>query len=118
MEAVVIEPEGEGERGMEVRGELRPELANLQGARVRVRGKLREARYLFVSDYEILEIAGGVPLVGTLRWDAGRFVLETRGEAVTLDGAPDGFKELSGSKIWVLIDESGAVGGYGVIRKR
>ena len=119
MPQVVIEPDDPAADAFEVRGAYRSEMMNLEGARVRAGGVLDESRRLIVSEYEILEIAGHVPVVGTLRTDDGRFFLEgPDGETVRIENPPDAFSELAGAKIWVIIDERGAVGGYGVIRKR
>ena len=111
--------QAEGKEVLEVRGEYRGELENLDGAQVRAKGKVEDGRLLVVTSYEILEIAGRVPSVGVLRRSGESYSLDTSdGKSLPIGAVPEAFAELEGAKIWVLIDDRGGVGGYGIIRKR
>ena len=112
---VTIESES---TGFEVRGGYRSELLHLDGAAVRASGQLVAGLYL-VEEYEILEIAGHTPVVGVLELgEGGSFVRTAAGVPVELTGAPDELLGQAGAKVWVILDASGTVKGYGVIRER
>jgi hypothetical protein len=102
----------------EVRGDLRPELSNLEGARIKAEGTL-VGLMLVVRNYEVLEIAGHEPLVGILVvGDAGVALRTDDGKSVTLQDAPEELHAKAGAKVWVILDSAGVVTGYGVIRER
>ena len=107
--------EVEDGRSFEVRGEPRLELLRLSGATVRLTGK-GDGRVLRASDYEILEIAGRQPIVGTLEAaDTRMWIRRADGERVRLQSVPQELKARSGSKVWVILDSEGAVKGYGIL---
>lgn len=107
--------ETEDGRSFEVRGDPRPELLRLSGATVRVTGDV-EGHVLRASDYEILEIAGRRPIVGTLEaGDTATWIRRAKGELVRLQNVPAELKARSGSKVWVILDSEGAVKGYGIL---
>lgn len=107
--------EADDGRSFEVRGEPRPELLRLSGAIVRVRGDV-EGHVMHASDYRILEIAGRLPIVGTLEVaDTVTWIRRAEGEMVRLQSAPPELRARSGSKVWVILDSKGAVKGYGIL---
>ena len=118
MEQVLVEPRTVGERPVTVRGALRSELVRLSGAVVRVTGR-REDGHLRAIEYEILEIAGRKPLVGTLERgrEAALWLRKDTGERVRLRAAPDELRAHSGGRVWVILDAEGAVKGYGILRE-
>lgn len=113
-ETVVLEVEGGV--GLEVRGDYRRELRQLARATVRATGTIADPRLFLVSGYEILEIAGAKPVVGTIE-AAGDAVLRTlSGDVIPLQGFTEA-ADLDGAKVWVILDEGGAVRAHGIIRK-
>ncbi len=119
LEQVLIEPADGAAASLEVRGQYTVELRNLAGAKMRVVGTLQDERLFDVSEYEVLEIGGHVPLVGVLSMNGESYTLRVLGaEAVPLKKSPARFRELNGAKLWVVIDASGAVEAYGIIRER
>ncbi len=118
-ERVVIERADSAVRHVEVRGEYREELRRLTGAKVRASGPLAAEGRLMVEEYEILEIAGHVPVVGRLEMRGGKaYVQPQRGEPVEARAAPAELLQHHGAKVWVILDSTGAVTGYGIIRER
>jgi hypothetical protein len=116
---VIIEPLEAAEAPVEVRGDYRAELLRLDGARVRASGRRSAATQLTVADYTLQEIGGHVPLVGVLQASADAVTLQPAGgDVVVLRAAPADLKAQIGAKVWVILDENGAVAGYGVIRER
>lgn len=100
-----------------IHGELRDELERLQGARVSVTGGARDDG-VAVTEYRLLEIGGFTPVVGILgSADERVFVRQQNGDSVVVAGAPDDLLAQLGAKVWVVLDESGRVRGYGVIRE-
>ncbi len=119
LEQVVIEPTDSAASPVEVRGEYREELRRLSGAMVRASGQLSSEGRLLVQGYEMLEIAGHVPLVGQLEMVEGKaYVRPPHGEPVEARAAPPELLKYVGAKIWVIRDTTGAVTGYGIIRER
>jgi hypothetical protein len=117
LEAVMIQPE-DSTMEVELVGELKEELERLSGAEVWVTGVRKEGGGLAVARYEILEIAGHVPLVGLVRVRGATVALVTdAGETLRMQDTPE-LLTLDGAKVWVLLDSKGAVTGYGVIRER
>ena len=116
---VIIEPLAAAETPVEVRGDYRSELIRLDGAKVRVSGTRSATNQLTVADYTLEEIGGHVLLVGVLRASAETVSLQpASGAVVVLRAAPADLKAQVGAKVWVILDENGAVTGYGVIRER
>jgi hypothetical protein len=115
---VLIEPEGMTRAGVEVRGEYRDELIRLTGAEVRATGTYSGTR-IVVSEYEILEIAGQKPVVGVLELtEGGMYILTSTDSAVKIIDVPEELAAQHGGKVWVILDPTGVVQGYGVIRER
>ena len=111
-----------GGQPVRLAGRLVPELESLAGGRVRVGGIWNGAHggSLDVVEYELLSIAGGVPLVGVLEERSG--VLWLRGaNNVQLLAAPTELREHLGARVWV-VGEAEADGvrlqSYGVIAER
>lgn len=104
-------------------GPLAGELTRLAGAEVRVVGPAAEGEFpgpaIRVEGYEVLSVDGDDPLVGLLRHEAGSgYRVETAdGEAVPLRSVPPGLGAAAGGKVWVVVDESGGVLRYGVLRE-
>jgi len=118
LQAVLIQPEDSAGVEVELVGDLRSELETLSGALLRVTGTSTDGGSLAVSRYEILEIAGHVPLVGIVKVQSSSMILVTdAGETVSIQRTPE-LLAFDGAKVWVILDSKGAVTGYGVIRKR
>jgi hypothetical protein len=102
----------------EVSGDLKAELARLQGATVKVTGT-SEGSSLVVEEYEILAIAGETPVVGELEvTEGGPYIFTSVGNRVAIIGAPPELLAQAGGKVWVILDSRGVVRGYGIIRER
>jgi len=113
----MVQSEDSTRAELEVIGAYRSELKRLSGAMVRATGQLSNER-LSVSAYEILEIAGQVPLVGEVEVSGMNLsIITDQGEELALPRVPE-LMTLDGAKAWVILDSSGAVTGYGVIRER
>ncbi len=118
-ERVVIEPLDSAEAVVETRGVYRDELRRLGGATVRAAGTLSSSGHMLVQEYEILEIAGHVPRVGTVEVDGDRIMLRAKdGGTIEAANAPAELFRHPGAKVWVILDSTGAVTGYGIIRER
>lgn len=115
-----------------VAGPMQPELDNLRGATVKVKGitTFTEAFYkltvLEVQEYEILNVAGGKPWVGILGNDGEIYLNLGVKKRLTLDGSLT--TELSkqvGAKAWVtgkmsrkgLFKKVLKVDAFGIIRR-
>jgi hypothetical protein len=119
LESVLLAPDDSGRAALEVVGDYRAELQRLSGARVKVVGALSGAGRLLASRYAILEVAGHVPVVGRLSLSDGKVkVVTAEGEAVPVRDAPAELRAQAGAKVWVILDERGAVTGYGILRER
>jgi hypothetical protein len=118
LEQVLIKPEGADDVELIITGPYRDELHRLSGAKVRAIGS-RVDDNLSVSSYEIQEIGGHTPVVGTLEVRDGVIsILQARGAPVILETIPARLLVQAGAKVWVILDANGAVAGYGVIRER
>jgi hypothetical protein len=118
LQQVMIQPEDSSQAELEVVGEYRAELERLSGAVVQATGTLSDGGRLSVTRYEILEVAGHVPLVGTVEVRRSDVTLVTEdGDRVKLLHVP-GLLTMAGAKVWVIRDPDGVVTGYGVIRER
>jgi hypothetical protein len=107
--------EVEDGRSFEVRGEPRLDLLRLSGATVRLTGEI-QGQVLHASDYEIVEIAGHQPIVGTLEaTDTIMWIRRADGERVRLQSVPPELMARSGSRVWVILDSEGVVKGYGIL---
>ncbi len=104
-------------------GPLAGELTRLVGARVRVAGPAAEGEFpgpaIRVESYEVLSVDGDEPLVGILRHEAGTgYRIETaEGDAVPLRAVSSSLGAAAGGKVWVVVDETGGVLRYGVLRE-
>jgi len=114
----MIQPEDSAGVEVELVGDLKAELERLSGAVLRVAGTLNDGGSLGVSRYEILEIAGHVPVVGRVEVRGSEVVLVSEtGETLNIQDTEE-LEALDGAKVWVILDSKGTVTGYGVIRKR
>jgi len=114
----MIQPEDSAGAEVELVGDLKAELETLSGAKVRATGTRTESGGLAVSHYEILEIAGHVPVVGVVKVQGSSVTLMTdAGETLSVQDTPE-LLTLDGAKVWVILDSKGAVTGYGIIRER
>lgn len=119
LELVVIEPLDSSQSAIEMRGPSRDELRRLSGAIVRAAGGITGPGQMLVQEYEILEIAGHVPRVGTVEVAGNRITLRAEdGVAIEAKNAPAELFRHPGAKVWVILDSTGAVTGYGIIRER
>ncbi len=118
----------DGGEGLRIMGDLRSEIGSLQGARLRVVGARAEApppgQAFHAVDYEILEIGGDVPIVGTLlRIGSDFWIAEPDslgGQRLQLIGVSHAIGEATGGKIWVVGVRGTSeirVQSYGVIRR-
>lgn len=109
-------------RGVTLVGDLEGELARLSGAEVRVHGLQRgeaPAGGFDVESYEVLEVDGEVPKVGTLRARDGTLMLAGR-DTVQLANPPEELREKEGAKVWIVGAREGerlTVQSYGIIRE-
>jgi hypothetical protein len=119
LERVLIEPDEPEAAGVEVSGELRPELKRLTGAKIQASGTFSASGRFVVSGYTILEISGHVPTVGVLdvEGNSARLLVD-EGEPLLLQRSPAELLALDGAKVWIVLDPSGSVTGYGIIRER
>jgi hypothetical protein len=112
---------------LRVVGDMESEIGSLQGARVRIVGaRVDDAgigQAFHVVDYELLEIGGEVPIVGTLlRVESDFWLAEpdsVGGERLRLIGVSQAIGEATGGKIWVVGLRGSSeirVQSYGVIR--
>ena len=108
-------------------GALESEIGALQSARVEVLGTSvddgKPGAAFHAADYEILEIGGETPIVGTLlRVDSDFWIAEpdsVGGARLQLIGVPAAIGEATGGKIWVVGVRGTSevrVQSYGVIR--
>ena len=111
------------DRSVVLRGDLLPELSRLDGATVRVTGRLEgdgPGDALLVLEYELLRIDGQTPRVGVLVMGERGVALETdSGERLTLVGAPAALGDRLGARVWVVGPlQEGALllQSYGMIR--
>lgn len=100
-------------------GDLLPELARLAGGTVRVDGHWTGAHggSLDVHAYELLNIAGAVPIVGVVEDRAGALWLRGA-DSVQLIAPPAELRQQLGARVWVVgVSEAGGVRlqSYGVI---
>lgn len=104
-------------------GPMAGELTRLVGARVRVVGPPAEGEFpgpaIRVESYEVLSVDGDEPLVGILRHEAGAgYRIETaEDEVVSLRAVSSSLGAAAGGKVWVVVDETGGVLRYGVLRE-
>lgn len=115
--AVVLERE-DGE-SVRLAGALAPEIARLAGGTVRVVGhaSAEHSRAFDVAEYELLEIAGGVPLVGVLETRSGELWL-VGAEHVQLLQPPAELRQMPGARVWIVGETDGdgiRLQSYGVI---
>jgi hypothetical protein len=115
----LVPPQGPG---VMLVGGLRGELGHLSGATVRVRGKLATAsrpKTLTVDSYDVLEIDGEVPKVGTILVEGDALKLAGR-DTVELANPPEELGRKAGAKVWIVGQPSGeklVVQSYGLIRE-
>lgn len=122
MTMVVVQTE-EGAQ-VELVGPLAPDLRRLQGARVRVRGRagtgmLPRGRAVEVTGYEVLDIEGERPHVGTLIRLDGSLALKSGAGELRIEGAPADLGQHVGARIWIVGRASGGglrLQSYGIIR--
>ena len=113
-----MQPEDSTAAEVELVGDLKAELETLSGAKLRATGIRSDDGGLSVLRYEILEIAGHVPVVGFLTVQDTEVILTTEsGETHSIRDARK-LLTLDGAKVWVILESEGAVTGYGVIRER
>ena len=107
-------------RGVTLVGNLQGELRRLSGAAVRVVGARRgRPGELDVESYDVLDVDGEVPKVGTLTVIDGTLMLAGR-DTVQLAKPPGELREMEGAKVWIVGRPSGggvAVQSYGIIRE-
>jgi hypothetical protein len=112
----------EGAPAVRLVGDLERELRRLSGAMLSVEGRAVDAgppaRAIEVVNYEVVEIDGQRPFVGTLEVDGESHRL-TGEEALRLEGVPAQLAGRVGARIWVVgprEDDLVRVQSYGVIR--
>lgn len=109
-------------RNVTLVGDLQGELARLSGAEVRVHGLQREKSSVGgfdVKRYDILEVDGEVPRVGTLRARDGILWLDGH-DTVEVLAPPVDLRARDGAKVWIVGYPAGerlAVQSYGILRE-
>lgn len=109
-------------------GDLAPEVAALQGYRIRIVGTSADdpgpVPAFRVTDYDLVEVHGRTPVVGTLlRVGSDFWIAEpdsVGGERLQLIGVAASIGEATGGKIWVVGTRGSSeirVQSYGVIRR-
>ena len=103
--------------------EMREELRRLASARVHVQGERIEsypADGLDVHRYEVLEVDGQRPHVGTLEWGEGdELLLRDNRRALPIHAAPEALREHVGAKVWIvgeMWEGRLRLSSYGIIR--
>jgi hypothetical protein len=108
-------------KSLALTGSLTSELAQLVGARVSVRGVVAATpppitTGLRVHSYDIVEVAGGHPIVGILKEAGGVLFVDS----LRLAEVPPELRGKSGTKIWV-VGRQGSGGfvitSYGVLSR-
>jgi hypothetical protein len=114
----------DGRPAVALLGTLSDELRNLSGARVSVEGTpapsgLGEA--INVVSYEVVEVNGQKPYVGTLVRSGNDYSVQQAGTSIRLERLPAGLIDRTGAKVWVtgvLAAGRLQVQSYGIIRPR
>lgn len=117
--AVMVTVRAEDGRWVNVVGALRPEIRNLSGVVIAVRGAPASGRDFEVQDYEIRFVRGERPTVGILV-ERGREVWLDGDTSVRLIGVPAVLRSRIGAKVWILgrpVDGGLHPQTYGVIRR-
>lgn len=114
---VVLEQDGAD--AVRLGGALLPELERIAGGTVRVSGHWTAVNggSLDVVDYEILNIAGGVPVVGVLEDRAGELWLRGA-QSVRLLDPPTELRDRIGARAWIVGESDGGglrLQSYGII---
>ncbi|HSM35812.1 MAG TPA: hypothetical protein VK837_05375 [Longimicrobiales bacterium] len=121
-----VQFQGDGET-VRIVGPLTPEISALQSYRVRIVGDTVDdpgpVQAFHVIQYDLLEVGGETPVVGTLlRVGSDFWIAEpdsVGGERLQLIGVPAAIGADTGGKIWVVGDRGTSqirVRTYGVIR--
>ena len=117
--AVMVTVRAEDGSWVNVVGALRPEISNLSGVVIAVRGAPASGRDFEVEDYEIRSVQGGRPTVGILV-ERGREVWLDGDTSVRLIGVPVGLRSRIGAKVWILgrpVDGGLQPQTYGIISR-
>ena len=111
-------------RSVTLLGGLSSELRNLSGARVLVEGSPAAGgagESINVVRYQIVEVNGQKPYVGTLVRTGDHHAIDTGERTIRLERLPAGLIDRAGARVWVTGVISGGrlqVQAYGVIRAR
>ncbi len=114
----------EGRSPIGLLGSLSAELRALSGARVTVEGASTSGgpgAAVDVSSYEVVEVNGQKPYVGTLVRSGAGYALQQVSTVLPLEQLPAGLAEQIGAKIWVtgvLSGERLQIQSFGIIRVR
>ena len=117
--AVMVTVRAEDGSWVNVIGGLRPEISNLSGVVIAVRGAPASGRDFEVEDYEIRSVQGERPAVGILV-ERGREVWLDGDTSVLLVGVPAGLRSRIGAKVWILgrpVDGGLQPQTYGIISR-
>ncbi len=117
--------QSEGRAPVAVLGDLKEEIAQLIGLRVRVIGTEGEGPPPTVSavvarSYEIMDLNGMPVHMGLLESVDDTLWLVTGAERLVLSGAPEDLRQALGSRIWVageVQNQTLRLSAYGVIKK-
>ncbi len=116
-----------GGRSLAITGPLKDEVAQLEGAEVRVWGRPvanqppTPPRALDVSGYEVVAVGGATPVVGILMSRDETMYLVTGADTLQLAVVPGMLRTKEGAKVWLVGSRDGnafRVGSYGIIRER
>ena len=105
-----------------VTGALRQDIQRLSGARVRVTGRFVQGALpdttLEATSYEVISVEGDRPLLGRIESDSAGFYLARGGEVASRLGfVPESLARQVGAIVWVVLDDRGGVGSYGIVRE-
>ncbi|MGH7471893.1 MAG: hypothetical protein ACRENP_28410 [Longimicrobiales bacterium] len=113
----------DGRSAIGLQGALSTELRNLSGARVTVQGTpaTGAADAVDVVSYEVVEVNGQKPYVGTLVRAGDGYAVQQSNSTIRLQLLPAGLIDRTGAKVWVtgvMANNRLQVQAFGIIRIR
>ncbi len=117
MQTIVV-----GDDTVIVTGPYKAEITRLVGAHVRITGRIESGSGLgtemVATSYEILDVDGVRPLVGTLVGAGVEYLLQAPdGSETRLLGVSDRLAGMVGGRVWVVLSDASVVIRYGILRE-